>query len=497
MPITVRNVLLLALLCGVSGWSEAVVISDPTVVRVAWDQAGRDSIGSNFGLGSSAVAGRERSTDGETHLQGCTFIKFDLGALSPDVVNDAAFRISFSVRYNARVNGDNAQRAAMRVVASANTWADATGAYPLATWVGPANLGSGITIYDHSLVTNALVDVPPKTISIDVTQDVRDWVNGVAPNNGYAVFATTDSNQGTGFNSPILTTMPADHWTFDEASGTVAANGTFGTDGTISSGVSVAQAGKVGRAYHFNGTTNAAVTAVGDKGIAGRGARTVSMWIKTGSSQNTGLISWGEDAAAKAWDFVLSGTSIRLNVNGGNRIGSTAIADDAWHHVVATYPGDDGSPDVADVVLYLDGAVEPSSSVASNNLNTASLLDVAIGVGRKRNVGFSGLIDDVAIWRSALEPGEVRALFELADNAVLNYNAFEAQLLLDTYGMGPGGEVVIGRCTWSYASGLTAAEDGELNVLGIAGSRVELVMDASAGTGMVGAVSQGTMLVVR
>lgn len=500
-----RALALAAVLFGAAGWGEAahVVISTSATVRVAWDQVDRNDVGSDFrsnsaNIASSPIACRERSKDTETERQGCTFVKFDLSALTPGLIDLTGFRATFSIEYSKRVNSTQPLRAVMDVVAAANMWADATGSFPLATWVGPANLGAGITNYNYTLVTNILNAVLPQTISIDVTQDVEDWVNGGVSNNGYVIFGVTDDNQGAGFGIPTITAevAPADHWTFDETSGSVAVNESAGTNGTISSGVTVAQTGKVGRAYSFDGTANAVVTAVGDKGVAGRGARTVSLWLKTGSSQNAGLVSWGQDASGKAWDFTLSGAAVRLNVNGGNIIGSTAINDGAWHHVVATYPGNDGTPNVADATLYLDGSVEPASSVTSNDLNTVSLLDVAIGSNRSRNQRFSGLIDDVAIWRTALTPGEIRALFELADNAKLNYNASEAQALFDAYAAGPDGKVEATSGYWEYATGLTASVDGQLNAPGPSGALYSLVMDASAGTGLI-LVPKGTLFAVE
>ncbi|MBN1512131.1 MAG: LamG domain-containing protein, partial [Phycisphaerae bacterium] len=84
-----------------------------------------------------------------------------------------------------------------------------------------------------------------------------------------------------------------------------------------------------------------------------------------------------------------------------------------------------------------------------------------------------------AVWSDALAAGEVRALYGLADDPVLNYNASQAQALFEAYAA--QGSAVVGGIHWAYATGLTATDDGELVA---DGDGYALVMDATAGDGV-------------
>ena len=76
--------------------------------------------------------------------------------------------------------------------------------------------------------------------------------------------------------------------------------------------------------------------------------------------------------AGQKWIFRVQNSNgqagaIRIEVNGGYQVGSTDIRDDQWHHVAAVLV-DDGSPNVTEIALYLDGHVDtwyPSSVTSS------------------------------------------------------------------------------------------------------------------------------------
>jgi len=72
-----------------------------------------------------------------------------------------------------------------------------------------------------------------------------------------------------------------------------------------------------------------------------------------------GIVAWGQDSPGEKWIFRTqddNGTAgaLRVEVNGGFVVGSTDIVDGQWHHVAATWEND-GTPNVLDVQLYVDG----------------------------------------------------------------------------------------------------------------------------------------------
>lgn len=234
-----------ALLANGSHVGSPIATSD--VIKVAWDQADRDGKGSNI-RGSAEIAAQERGTDTQTSNQGVSYLKFDLSGLSPEQVNDPDFSAVFSIDYVGRVNGTQNMEVGMSVVASANTWSDTPGDYPLATWVAPANInavGSPLSA-DYILIENVLTTAPTgQAILVDATADVRNWVNGVTANNGYVIYGTYDTFQGADFSDATL---------FTSAGYTVENGATLGGSGNIGHTVTVESGGNLAPGSNDVGT---------------------------------------------------------------------------------------------------------------------------------------------------------------------------------------------------------------------------------------------------
>ena len=167
-------------------------------------------------------------------------------------------------------------------------------------------------------------------------------------------------------------------------------------------------AGRAGNALAFDGADDF-VTVNGNTGILGTNPRTVSAWIKTTGTGQHPVIAWGPNAAGQKWTFLVQGGNIRLEVTGGFVQGSTIINNGAWHHVAATW-ANDGTPDVLDVKLYVDGRLESSfTTTAPEPISTTASLDVRIG-SDVQDRRFVGTIDDARIHTSALSSTEVAAM---------------------------------------------------------------------------------------
>ena len=76
-----------------------------------------------------------------------------------------------------------------------------------------------------------------------------------------------------------------------------------------------------------------------------------------------------------------------------------------------------------------------------------------------------GLVDDVAFWSATLTDGKVLALFNLADEPALNYDAGQADQLFQVFdGLLPSAD--IGGLTWVQDSGLGGVPGGVVNLGG-------------------------------
>jgi len=152
----------------------------------------------------------------------------------------------------------------------------------------------------------------------------------------------------------------------------------------------------------------------GYKGVTGRISRAVSAWIKTSTVSGV-IISWGNNLSkGNKWIVRVNGTGLlQAEVSGGYICGTTDLtADDQWHHI-AVVLNSDGSPDISEVKLYVDGQPESVAAVKGNPINTASDQNVSIGTYQVDiTPPFSGMIDDVRIYRRALTEGEIHELAE-------------------------------------------------------------------------------------
>lgn len=156
-----------------------------------------------------------------------------------------------------------------------------------------------------------------------------------------------------------------------------------------------------GFSYNLTGSNNLTVT--GYKGILGTDERTVSAWIKL--SSDGAICSWGPATTGNRMTFRLDGGKLRLEVSGGFIIGTENVTDGNWHHVAYTFK-DDGTADLSDTVFYVDGNVDPFSSVNSRIIDTKEDDDVLIG-NHPFDSQFIGNIDDFRIYSKALSASEI------------------------------------------------------------------------------------------
>lgn len=86
---------------------------------------------------------------------------------------------------------------------------------------------------------------------------------------------------------------------------------------------------------------------------------------------------------------------------------TTLPAGGSWHHVAATYDG-------ATMKLYLDGAMESSSTIGQP---LAAASTVAVALGSALNSGntaagfFDGAVDEVRVWNVARSPSDIQAVY--------------------------------------------------------------------------------------
>jgi hypothetical protein len=198
-------------------------------------------------------------------------------------------------------------------------------------------------------------------------------------------------------------------WAFNETDGITAEDQTGRYPGTLYNMQSTTRvAGHEDKALAFDGIDDY-INISGYKGIGGTASRTCAAWIKTpGSTQNTVVMSWG----GQQWIFGLFSTG-KLTVFVGGPYIETAITvnNNQWHHVAAVLT-DDGSPNVSEIKLYVDGILQTTKVNMPGAINTPATNDMLIGAFSTGTPGafFNGVIDDARIYSRALDTGEIAIL---------------------------------------------------------------------------------------
>jgi len=201
------------------------------------------------------------------------------------------------------------------------------------------------------------------------------------------------------------------HWTMDE--GTIDDPSAATINSTTSShelariSAGTVKAGVAGNAvltprYEANTTVNDSLR------LAGSTTVTVSAWVyQTSSSGSQGIAGYsGRGSTYDIYGFATSSGKLLLNINGGSQATTDNILSlNAWHHVVGVYDSTSGT------TLYVDGA--PVKTGGTNGvLADKTPAQFAIGSYAPVNeFGFSGLIDDVQVYNTALVLNDVQALY--------------------------------------------------------------------------------------
>jgi hypothetical protein len=205
------------------------------------------------------------------------------------------------------------------------------------------------------------------------------------------------------------------HWTFDEGSGTTAADSVGSNDATLANGMGWSATAKFGAASldmpgPVTTTAHAATASVLDLS----GSFTFSTWFKcTGGGVLFGDLS-DNQAHDNNVNFNLEGANLRLWYNSGNvdisGNNGSDLRDNTWH--MATFVRDTSGAGRTEI--YLDNAI----SVASGAVGTAASTGVGaathvFGSDRRFGAGVApvGLLDEAGLWDHALTTAEIAGIY--------------------------------------------------------------------------------------
>ncbi|HML73085.1 MAG TPA: lamin tail domain-containing protein, partial [Anaerohalosphaeraceae bacterium] len=277
-----------------------------------------------------------------------------------------------------------------------------------------ARYGTGLPVVgqyagalDNAGETLQLCDIAGQTIQeIEYNNSWYEITDG----DGFSLTAVNPAYDKTAVSDANLDAR----WTFNETSGTTAWDTVGLHPATITNMADTTRRlGRENQALVFDGVDDYAVAA-GYKGISGGTSRTCSAWIRTPPvDAEQVIVSWGAGQPGQKWMFRVQSTGqLAVGVWNGFIMGSKLVADGKWHHVTAVLDSD-GSPNVGEVRLYVDGVLEINTTVSNpQDISTSDSQDVYLAVllGSSLQNYFKGTLDDVRIYGRALNAQEIALL---------------------------------------------------------------------------------------
>ncbi len=238
--------------------------------------------------------------------------------------------------------------------------------------------------------------------------------------------AATNSTGGVSADSASVcaSTLPATSatnllalWTLDEGSGTLAYDSSGNSNtGTVAGSSWTWSGGMFGSAIYFGGGDQVAVTNSASlnpvQGI------TVSAWVNADNWFNYPRILEKGKSNNQYALFVNPSGQLAFAVYGvtNGTVTTTPPSEGTWHQVSGTY---DGSL----ISLYIDGQVVTQRTAVGQMPITTDPLAIGFRPGASIFYNFSGIIDDVRIYGSALSSNQVAQLYIPAPPANLTATA--------------------------------------------------------------------------
>jgi PKD repeat protein len=205
------------------------------------------------------------------------------------------------------------------------------------------------------------------------------------------------------------------HWRLGDSSGN-AADAVGTSPMTVGSGVTRGAEGAVAgdTAYSFNGSSTATLATQTARAVPD--TFTQEAWFQTTSTTGGRIVGFANRASGNSTTFdrqvhldvngrVVFGVKVPgVNGSGANRtVTSTASYNDGrWHHVAATMSS-------AGMALYVDGALVGSRTDTTSGLSYTGFLRVGSDKAMAGANAFTGRVDEVALYPTALSAQQVAA----------------------------------------------------------------------------------------
>jgi subtilisin len=270
----------------------------------------------------------------------------------------------------------------------------------------PVTVGEPLT-YTLALANNGPVTASDATLTVALPSGATLLSSAVSQGScsGTSTLSCTLGTLEVGTHGQLLADQPAGFWRLGESAGGVAADASGnGLAGTYGSGITLGQPGAVSgdsAAAFAGGTLTLPTSAALDL----RSAFSVEAWVKPSVAGQSGGVLEKTVAGVVNTQYSLfleSGLAkFRLRNAGGAlvTVSGPAPAVGSWTHLVGTFDG-------STLRLYVNGALAASAPSAAASGGSGVTVVGRLG---SNIYYFSGTIDEVAVYPTALSASRVRA----------------------------------------------------------------------------------------
>lgn len=240
--------------------------------------------------------------------------------------------------------------------------------------------------------------------------------------------AKTILNYEQSYRPTVMADQPAAYWRLGETTGSTAADATGNYPGTIVGGVTLGSGGALWNdpdlSFKFDGVTGYIQASPVSSLV---GLLTLEGWVNhMGAAWSTSYEMVASIYLAATYLSVFNGVIfLSVQIGGIQRtLAGGSVPAVGWHHLSGTWDG-------TYLRVYLDGSLSATSAALSGS-TSASSGNALIGTYDKATFFFKGLLDEIAIFPSALSSTRIQAHYLAGRLGASIVGTYAASVILDT-----------------------------------------------------------------